>query len=39
MNSFTYARDNGCGFSVVEPSPAARRILTVTGLDEILISG
>jgi anti-anti-sigma factor len=38
VSGFNYARDEGCGFCVVDPSPQARRILAMTGLDEVLIS-
>jgi len=36
ISGLNHANEEGRGFAVVNPSPAARRILTVTGLDEVL---
>jgi anti-sigma B factor antagonist len=39
VGGLQYAREHGCGFFVVNPSPMARRVLGLTGLDEVLIAG
>jgi anti-anti-sigma regulatory factor len=36
ISGLNRATEEGRSFTVVNPSPAAQRILTVTGLDEIL---
>jgi len=36
IKGVNYAQETGRAFKVVSPSPAVQRILTVTGLDEVL---
>lgn len=38
VSGFNQAASEGCRFTVIDPSPAARRVLTITGLDEVLLS-
>lgn len=37
VGGMQYAQEQGRGFAVVNPSASARRILTITGLDTVLI--
>jgi anti-sigma B factor antagonist len=37
ISGLNHANEQGRSFAVVNPSPAAQRILTVTGLDQVLV--
>ena len=36
ISGLNHAREQGRSFAVVNPSPAAQRVLSLTGLDEVL---
>jgi anti-anti-sigma factor len=39
VSGLQHARNEGCGFAVVDPSPPVARVLALTGLDAVLLSG
>lgn len=37
ISGLNHAQEQGCRFAVINPSPMARRVLAITGLDDVLL--